>query len=68
MAELRYLVCYCLLLTVVNNLYRFYDINVPREPRFTGVLVELSKRQWEDERFETLYMAGVLPNNNDVWD
>ncbi|CAG5178517.1 uncharacterized protein ALTATR162_LOCUS8740 [Alternaria atra] len=65
--ELICLVRYCLLLAAAENLYYFDGIVVPREPGFTGVLVELCKRKWEDERFETLDKVGVLPNKSDVW-
>ncbi|KAG9189280.1 hypothetical protein G6011_06148 [Alternaria panax] len=66
--ELCCWVRYCLLLAAAENLYCFDGLAVPREPGFTGVLVELCKRKWEDERFETFDRTGVLPNANDIWD
>ncbi|CAN9300855.1 unnamed protein product [Alternaria alternata] len=66
--ELRCLVCYCLLLAAAENHFYFDGLSISREPGFTGVLVELCKRAWEDERFQALGKTGVMPDKSNLWD
>ena len=66
--ELRCLVRYCLLLAAAENHFYFDGLSISREPGFTGVLVELCKREWEDERFQALEKTGVLPDKSNLWD
>ncbi|RYN21976.1 hypothetical protein AA0112_g10060 [Alternaria arborescens] len=66
--ELRCLVCYCLLLAAAENYFYSDGLSISREPGFTGVLVELCKRAWEDERFQALKKTGLLPDKSNLWD
>jgi hypothetical protein len=66
--ELRCLVCYCLLLAAAENHFYSDGLSISREPGFTGVLVELCKRAWEDERFQALKKTGLLPDKSNLWD
>ncbi|CAN9298288.1 unnamed protein product [Alternaria alternata] len=66
--ELRCLVRYCLLLAAAENHFYFDGLSISREPGFTGVLVELCKREWEDERFQALEKTGVLSDKSNLWD
>jgi hypothetical protein len=64
--ELRCLLCYCLLLAAAENHFYFDGLSISRELGFKGVLVELCKRAWEDERFQALEKTGVLPDKSNL--